>query len=105
MKNITKSIIAELNSATKINEMSKGYNGWTNYETWLVNLHYGDHYMDLVLEDPSSYPPEAYELGKMIKDYIEDNQPQVNGFWNDVINSAISEVNFTEIAQHIVDEL
>ena len=26
------------------------YNGWTNYETWLVNMWYGDYLQDIVNE-------------------------------------------------------
>lgn len=87
--------------------MSEKYNGWTNYETWLVALwldndegSYNEmHYMARHSED-------VYSLMEQIKEMIEELNPlkdQANLF-SDLLNGAISECNFYEIAEHYYEE-
>lgn len=104
----------------------KKYNGWTNYETWLVNL-----WMDNE-EGSCSYwaeqSQEAYDnaaagdsyssqtrmesatcsLAEMLKEQHEEAIEQAgikNGFIADLIGAAMSEVNWYEIAGHLLDEV
>jgi hypothetical protein len=83
--------------------MSEKYNGWTNYETWLVALwldndegSYNEmHYM-------ARHSKDVYSLMEQIKEMIEELNPlkdQANLF-SDLLNGAISECNFYEIAEH-----
>lgn len=88
----------------------KEYNGWFNYETWLVNLWLSndqdsyDMVRDLIT-DP--YGDRAvFDLADALKKYIEESNPladQANLF-SDLINAAIGEVNFDEIAEHWIDD-
>ena len=41
------------------------YNGWTNRETWLVNLHFGDMFSEDT-DDGETWSAEA------LRDYIEE---------------------------------
>ena len=77
------------------------YNGWYNYETWLVNL--------WLTNDSSSYNywneatnecADPAELSNRIKDEIEEFNPVTDdsSLYADLMNAAISEVNFDEIA-------
>lgn len=96
------------------------YNGWTNYETWLVNL-----WMDNE-QGSSEYwnecAQEAYDnadsdtsftreeratlnLADTMKDEHEEAQPEVTGLWADMMNAALSEVNWYEIAEHYIEEV
>jgi hypothetical protein len=88
--------------------MSKEYNGWSNYETWVVNLWLENdqstyNFMLELLaharEDYSDKSKVVYSYADMIKEYIEENTPEVTGMYADLLNSAISEVNFREIAR------
>lgn len=45
------------------------YNGWTNYATWRVNLEIFDG-MDA--EDMGWTGLDAYDLGVILKDYVEE---------------------------------
>lgn len=87
--------------------MSEKYNGWTNYETWLVALwldndegSYNEmHYM-------ARHSKDVYSLMEQIKEMIEELNPlkdQANLF-SDLLNGAISECNFYEIAEHYYEE-
>ena len=70
------------------------YNGWTNYETWVVNLWLDN---DGYYNNCEHRSTDAYQLGQMIRDDLEQLQPEVTGLWADIINAAMREVNWKEI--------
>ncbi len=86
----------------------KTYNGWTNYETWSVNL-----WLD---NDGASFEEEAkqcwdedsdsatYDLSKIIQERVEEMNPlnDQNNMFSDLLSAALSEVNWFEIAEHII---
>ena len=95
----------------------RGYNGWTNYETWCVNLWIdNDEYLsgefaewareelESAIEDDDDPKPSAvYNLGERIKDYVEECQPEVTGMFADLLTSALQVVNWKEIAEYYID--
>jgi hypothetical protein len=100
------------------------YNGWTNYETWLVNLWLDNDsgsyaYVREMAEEARTNPERnefaeggflspAYTLGRQVKDYVEellDPQTSESGLASDLITAALSEVNWTEIATAALDGL
>lgn len=80
--------------------MSNKYNGWTNYATWRVNLEIfdGSAYFEGEL-------PDVYEYSKQIEaeaqEYIESNS---QGIARDYALAFLNEVNWYEIAQHLLDD-
>ena len=81
----------------------KTYNGWTNYETWRVNLEIFDGF------DPSDYysafvPSDAYELGQSLKQYaIEILESEgTKGLTFDYAMAFLDAVNWMEIAKHMI---
>ena len=95
----------------------RGHNGWTNYETWCVNLWIdNDEYLsgefaewareeldEATEDDDGPKPSAAYNLGVRIKDYVEECQPEVTGMFADLLTSALQAVNWMEIAEHYID--
>ncbi len=105
------------------------YNGWKNYETWLTNLHYcnfddlaEDVFNDLDIDQSDS---ESFgniqewiedikddfvrNLASNIKHFMEEETETVlqdikSGFFSDIINNALSEINYHEIASHYWDQ-
>jgi hypothetical protein len=90
----------------------EGYSGWRNYETWVVKL-----WID---NDESSYnywQERAKELRKEGMEYIlslsdelknafdEDSPLEDAGVYTDLLNSALGEVNWYEIAESILEEV
>jgi hypothetical protein len=77
------------------------YNGWTNYATWRINLEMVDG-MD---GEGFDLDQEAYELGDDLKSYcesyIEDTTPA--GLGRDYALAFMSDVNWSEIAQSMID--
>lgn len=89
--------------------MSEKYNGWTNYETWRVNLEMVDpEGYHLCLEDwhESSTPEELrYDLAQVIRDNCTDIIEQAEeGLARDYALAFLDSVEWREIARHIVDD-
>jgi hypothetical protein len=92
--------------------VSEGYNGWTNWETWVTNLWIDEGVLDLFeVGEQARYFAErdedsaAYELGKWIREQVEEfigEQPA--GLVADFVGGCLSSVNWTEIASHHTDE-
>ena len=82
--------------------MSKAnYNGWSNYATWRVNLEIFDG------QDTEGFDLDqsAYHLGKYLKAYAEDLivETSIEGLARDYALAFLSDVNWTEIAEHVID--
>jgi hypothetical protein len=79
-----------------------GYNGWTNKETWLVNLWLGDDFV--ALSEEGQIITEAFIRETV--DYIcESETKSVEGrFLMDLLNCALGEINYFELAQHYAPE-
>jgi len=98
----------------------KEYNGWFNYETWLAKLwmdneegtyNYWNENAQEVYDNSEADRTftrderAALDLAERLKDEFEQQQPEVTGFWADMINAAMSEVNWHEIAVHLIDDV
>lgn len=91
------------------------YNGWRNYETWLAGLYLNDgtdwqNFVETELlgeeEDEEITEDKKVEmLAEYLKDYIEEEADMagLNGFLDDLLTSAISEIDFTELATAFLD--
>lgn len=96
----------------------KEYNGWYNYETWACNLWHDAGWedeskeaMEQAIEENSTTftikEKATLILSEIIKSYVEDNMPpELSGasFYSDLINAALSEINYHEIASHYIDD-
>ena len=85
------------------------YNGWKNYETWLVNLWLGEDFRIYAEEQPDSFACDQYKLSLALKDYTEevvqmDTLSVEGGLIVDLLNAALSAVDWYEIAEHYVRE-
>jgi len=96
--------------------MMSEYNGWPNYETWLMNLWYGDYFYSYVSEGIEDgyidleMSRDPYELGEMLKDHVEeliemDGQVPSSGFVADLFNGAMRDINWYSIGDSLISEL
>jgi len=89
------------------------YNGWRNYETWLAGLYLNDgtdwqNFVETELlgeEEEITEDKKVEMLAEYLKDYIEEEAEMagLNGFLVDLLFSAISEIDFTELATAFLD--
>ncbi len=98
----------------------KEYSGWHNYETWLVKLwidneegsssYWSDealeHYKRADGDDEAEKCDNATNsLREALQESFEEAKPELSGFWTDLLNAAMCEVNWHEIAEHMINDM
>jgi hypothetical protein len=104
----------------------KEYNGWHNYETWCVNLWLGNdegsynYWRERAQEAWDNAEAErnftrderaTLDLSDTLKSEIDDDAedngalPKLEGLYADLLNAALSEVNWHEIAEHMIEDV
>lgn len=80
--------------------MSDGYNGWTNYATWRINLEMFDGY-----DGASDNDLDAYDLGQSLREMaLETVAEQASGLALDYAEAFLADVNWYEIAEHMIED-
>ena len=95
----TRELIEQINYLES--KLDKTCNGWSNYETWRVQLEIMDGY-----EWEDTEPMELGELADYIKDYVEEcvlSESGKTSLATDYAQAFLNEVNYTEIAQHVLE--
>jgi hypothetical protein len=94
-----------------------GYNGWTNRETWVVNLHYGDAFY-IMFDDyvKNDYGSQFTNEGECEKPSVEDVVQFLKDYWDefvmaeikapDVIRDLINDnaINWHELAETLITD-
>ena len=77
------------------------YNGWTNYATWRVQLEIIDGYDWYEHEHV-----DANYIKELVEDAVFGDGPEINKdlLKNSYANAFLSDVNYYQIAQNIIDE-
>ena len=103
------------------------YNGWSNYETWNFKLWLDNdqdlhnYIMDEIKKIKAFSSVPVYEVSNFLRSYIEDNVPNLNvstrsqsvhgsmsdknGFYQDILNAGLREINTREIAESYLEDL
>tara|TARA_R110000823_G_scaffold278591_1_gene396971 strand:+ start:934 stop:1278 length:345 start_codon:yes stop_codon:yes gene_type:complete len=96
-----------MNKNEKTLHMSeKKYNGWGNYATWRINLEIlGDiEWQDVEIKDITvDYLKEIVD--GVVFDQYRANNTITSNLVEDYANAFLSEVNYHEILEHILDDL
>jgi hypothetical protein len=92
-----------------MNRREERYNGWENYETWIVKLwidrkeSWYDHWRVRAEELKEEGGDIMLLLSEELKYAFDDGDPlKEEGVFTDLLNSALSEVNWDEIAGSIL---
>ena len=83
--------------------MSDTYNGWKNKETWLVNLWIGD---SLTMDQEAGFEITADYIEQMVDEMASAllDGPDANGFMTDLLNCALGEIDYHELASHYEED-
>jgi hypothetical protein len=86
-----------------INDSDTRHNGWTNYATWRVNLEIFDG-IDSGYFLSEVRTGDVYDLSKRLQEFAENViDDSGEGLAVDYARAFLAEVNFYEIAQHMID--
>lgn len=93
----------------------KTYNGWTNYQTWVVNIWLtnnsaADAYLreqarDCLTQASGDITNAAYQLAAQIESMHDELMPETTGVYADLLGHALRMVDWQEIAQHVIDDV
>jgi hypothetical protein len=98
------------------------YNGWTNYETWLVNLWMDnergsqEYFREQAREIYDGHEPipdtrltraevTRFRFADWLEEYHEEHGPALRGVYGDLLGAALSSVNWDEIARHYIEAI
>ena len=85
------------------------YNGWKNYETWLVGLWFNDSYNEYFLEQfrdgDLTQPVTGYDVREYVESWVDEEVNAESGFVTDLVNGAMREVDWRELANHVEELL
>ncbi|MBA4064543.1 MAG: hypothetical protein C0501_12695 [Isosphaera sp.] len=101
--------------------MTCRYNGWKNYETWAVSLWLdndagtSEYWRDAAREVLAGAEPTSqftrieearFSLAERLKDELEEGIPCPDaGLYTDLLNAALGEVDWDEIAASYLEEI
>ncbi len=88
------------------------YNGWANYETWLVNVWMtnddcSQRYWDLIARSHHgrSARNARCKLANRLKYELGQVPDDLSGFHKDMLNAALCEVDWNELASHMLADV
>ena len=90
------------------------YNGWTNWETWLVSLWIDneqtiyEHYLIAAREELSkdvTHREAEHELSVVLSEQFDEMMPDIGGLYLDLLSGALREVNWREISRHLAEQV
>jgi len=87
-------------------KMKETYNGWSNRETWLVNLYFGDAFEEYIREEieENENKWDAYNIGKAYEEFvlssIEEELENLSPFLSDFID--LSKIEWYELGENVL---
>jgi len=78
------------------------YNGWRNYETWLVNMYFGDYLAEIANErfEDGEGMLDVDEVTDMIEDMIFDEMGNAGGFVESLVKVSLADIDWHSITEH-----
>jgi hypothetical protein len=88
------------------------YNGWANYQTWVVNLwmtNSGDEWLrelarDCLDNSDGDITDATDALAQALESQHDEFMPETTGVYADLLGHALGMVDWHEIARHAIDD-
>lgn len=80
--------------------MSKDYNGWTNKQTWNINMLYQESFEAMVQEQPFDDVDHVADAFESLVDELEYEGLMENSLAHTAVGEYLDRVNWVEIAEH-----
>ena len=90
------------------------YNGWSNYQTWVVNLwltndsgsvnYLNERAQECLDKFDGDTDDAACELASIIEEMHDEFMPETTGVYADLLGHAMRMVDWHEIAQHVIED-
>ena len=88
------------------------YNGWTNKETWLVNVWLNNdydlykYYLGRLNDSYGGFISDIiHELQEIVYDIVREDRPETSGLAYDLLQSSLNVINYKELAEHYIDDI
>jgi len=92
--------------------MMAGYNGWSNYETWNMNLWWDNAFVTLVEESfgPDVTYDQEFDVAEYLESFVNEDLEMQNPYafdnwWGDATQHYLRAVNWREIANSVIDTI
>ena len=79
------------------------YNGWTNYETWNLNLMYESFFQSFASEQRFKDESALAEALESAIEEIELEQLNENSLAHFAVSEYLDQINWQEIAKHYIE--
>ena len=92
-----------------MHEKNREYNGYSNYETWNFMLWANNDepcykLIQREVKDCIENGGDVGDLANGLRDIAHDQAPELKmSFYSDVMMASVREVNFHEVAKHLLD--
>jgi len=85
----------------------KGYNGWTNWETWVLHLwiYNEQDIQESWLKAARWCEGDTAFLANMLCEEYGEAIPELSGMWMDLLTSSFQEINWFEIAESLIADV
>lgn len=91
------------------------YNGWSNYPTCSINLwinksegnytRWAQRASEIVYRKRKDLKRAVKQLANELKEHFEENKPELNGSYSDLLTFILASVDWTEIAEYFIEQV
>lgn len=86
-------------------ENNKTYNGWTNYPTWCAALWIENDERTYYYWRKQARSRDEYDVASELSEAFTSGIPEsTTGVYQDLLQHALSEVDWSEIVQHLQED-